>query len=81
MITYPWSYITRAFNLSKDFEYVWTVNFKFIDEKLFLNKTFGHVLLGILLIMLISTAQFIWCAKERGLIGYLMVHLQNHQMK
>ena len=66
------SYMTRAFNLSKDFEYKWTVNFKFIEESLFLNKRFGHVLICILLFMLISTAHFIWCAKDGGLYGYIM---------
>merc|ERR1712228_282300 len=71
LISYPQSYVQRAFNLSKDFEYVWSVNFKFVDENIFLNKTFGHCLLVILIVLLLSTAHFIWCAKEGGLFGYL----------
>ena len=74
LITHPLSYISRAFNFSKDFEYKWSVNFKFLSEELFLNKTFGHFLLAILVIMLLSTAHFVWCVKEGGLIRYLRVH-------
>lgn len=72
LMSYPTSYITRAFNLSKDFEYKWTVNFKFIDESLFLNKSFGHGLLALLVLMLLGTAHWIWCANEGGLIRYIM---------
>ena len=61
LIKYPISYISRAFNLGKDFEYKWTVNFKFIDEKLFLNKQFGFVLLLVTVLVMLSAAQTIWC--------------------
>eukprot|EP01084_Bolivina_argentea_P256204 431258_1 len=81
LVTYPMSYITRAFNLSKDFEYKWTVNFKFIEEKLFLDKTFGHILLGIQVSLLLISAHVIWCKKEGGLFRYLKIYWSNNKNK
>ncbi|ETO05694.1 hypothetical protein RFI_31701 [Reticulomyxa filosa] len=78
LISFPQSYIFRAFNLSKDFEYKWTVNFKFINEQMFLDKRFGHALLLLLLLTLFVCANWIWsrykCGMEHGLKGFLEYH-------
>lgn len=38
LMTYPVSYLTKAFELSRVFMYKWTVNFKFLPEPIFLSK-------------------------------------------
>jgi len=81
LLTYPENYVTRAFNFSKDFEYKWTVNFKFISEETFLNKRFGHLLLLVLVTTLLATAHCIWCRKEGGLIGYVMRYWKVKKMQ
>lgn len=43
--TYPVSYITKAFELSRVFMYKWTVNFKFLPEEVFLSKKLSLILL------------------------------------
>ncbi|SMR58736.1 unnamed protein product [Zymoseptoria tritici ST99CH_1E4] len=51
LIAYPfiwggiWSYITRAFDFSRQFLYVWTVNWRFVSEATFLSKPFSYGLL------------------------------------
>lgn len=40
-------YLTRAFDLSRQFEYQWTVNWKFFSEEAFLSKKFSIALLVI----------------------------------
>merc|ERR1712087_622264 len=46
----------------------------FVEEKTFLNKTFGHVLLGALIVSLLCTAHFVWCAKFGGLLRFVRSH-------
>lgn len=41
----PQSYLSSAFDLSRAFLYKWTVNWRFFDEKVFLNQNFARFLL------------------------------------
>ncbi len=43
--TYPVSYLSKAFELTRVFFYKWTVNFKFLPEEIFLSKKLSVVLL------------------------------------
>jgi alpha-1,3-mannosyltransferase len=43
--TYPMSYLTKAFELSRIFMFKWTVNFKFLPEHVFVSKTLSIALL------------------------------------
>ena len=43
--TYPLSYISRSFDLGREFMYEWTVNFKCVPEEMFRHKIFSVVLL------------------------------------
>ena len=33
LLAYPWSYLSRAFELSRVFTHIWTVNLKFLSEE------------------------------------------------
>ncbi|KAG0099443.1 dolichyl-P-Man:Man(5)GlcNAc(2)-PP-dolichol alpha-1,3-mannosyltransferase [Podila epicladia] len=43
-LTYPESYLRKAFEFSRVFEYKWTVNWKFLDEKTFLSTELSKIL-------------------------------------
>ena len=43
--TYPVSYISKAFELSRVFDYKWTVNFRFLPEEIFVSKRLSLLLL------------------------------------
>lgn len=47
LLTYPWEYISRSFDLGRVFFFIWTVNWKFIPESVFVSKPFALVLLGL----------------------------------
>lgn len=53
------SYFARAFELTREFLYKWTVNWRFIDEETFLSKPFALGLLGL------HAALLIWFATTR----------------
>ncbi|OEL15333.1 Dol-P-Man:Man(5)GlcNAc(2)-PP-Dol alpha-1,3-mannosyltransferase [Dichanthelium oligosanthes] len=45
LLSYPVEYISRAFNLGRVFIHFWSVNFKFVPEKLFVSKELAIALL------------------------------------
>ncbi|KAI9103328.1 family 58 glycosyltransferase [Phlyctochytrium arcticum] len=45
LTTYPASYLSRAFEFSRVFNFQWTVNWRFLGQDLFLDRTFAKVLL------------------------------------
>ena len=45
LLTHPISYLTKAFELSRQFFYIWTVNWKFLPEPVFLSQSLSIVLL------------------------------------
>jgi len=42
----PWGYLGRAFELSRQFKYEWTVNWRMIPEDIFLSRAFALTLLA-----------------------------------
>lgn len=45
--TFPIEYLSRSFELSRVFAYKWTVNFKFLEEDVFVSKELSLILLGL----------------------------------
>lgn len=56
-LKYPYSYVTKAFNLGRAFLWKWTVNWRFVGEEIFLSRKFALALLcGHLLMLLFFIA-------------------------
>jgi len=66
LLTYPVSYISRAFEFSRQFMYKWTVNFKFLPEDIFLQPSLSLALLLTHVVVLVVAMSFI---EEGGLSG------------
>lgn len=64
------AYLASAFDLSREFMYKWTVNWRFLPEAVFLDRRFGSALLVGHLTCLVSFAVFLW-SKPYGLFGSL----------
>ena len=56
------AYLAHAFDFSRAFLYVWTVNWRFVDEKTFLSQPFAKGLLAIHLALLAIFGLFRWTA-------------------
>ncbi|SNX87964.1 related to Alpha-1,3-mannosyltransferase [Melanopsichium pennsylvanicum] len=54
------AYLTRAFDFSRAFLYVWTVNWRFLPEATFLSQHFAKGLLAAHLLLLAFFALFVW---------------------
>jgi len=64
------SYMSKAFEFGRVFEYKWTVNWRMIDEETFTSKSFANLLLAGHAIVLFAFLAFKWCRKgEGGLLG------------
>lgn len=64
-------YFNRAFELGRQFKYVWSVNWKCIDEELFLDRRFQ---LGLLVCHIALLAAFVlgkWTGPDGGLLKVL----------
>jgi alpha-1,3-mannosyltransferase len=46
LVAAPLSYLVRSFDLGRQFFYIWSVNWQFVPEELFLSAQFKLVLLG-----------------------------------
>ncbi|CAH8556785.1 dolichyl-P-Man:Man(5)GlcNAc(2)-PP-dolichol alpha-1,3-mannosyltransferase, variant 2 [Schistosoma haematobium] len=47
-----WAYVSSAFNFGRQFMYIWTVNWRFLPESVFLDRRFHMILLILHLCML-----------------------------
>jgi alpha-1,3-mannosyltransferase len=45
LLTFPQSYLSRAFDFNREFFYIWTVNLKVLPEHIFLSKDVSRGLL------------------------------------
>ena len=68
---HPVSYLSRAFELSRVFQYKWTVNLKFFPEAVFVSKPVAITLLSGHLVVLILICHFCWCKADGGLVRVL----------
>ena len=59
-------YVARAFEFSRQFTYVWTVNLKFVPEAWFKSKVLAGGLLACHLALLFALAECKWCRRQAG---------------
>lgn len=59
--TYPASYIQKAFEFSRVFDYTWTVNWRMMSEETFVSDWFAKQLLAAHAFTLLMFIIFIWC--------------------
>lgn len=60
MLEHPRSYVTRAFEFTRQFLYEWTVNWRFVSEETFLSKEFSLGLLAVHAMLLVLFLVFKW---------------------
>ncbi|CAE7171196.1 unnamed protein product [Rhizoctonia solani] len=75
--TYPREYLVNAFDLSRQFLYKWTVNWRFVPEPTFLNISFARGLLFCHIALLGIFGFGVWCRKHGGALSVLERALQN----
>jgi alpha-1,3-mannosyltransferase len=46
LMTFPVEYVMRSFDIGRVFLYEWTVNFRFLNEEIFVSKPLSFFLLG-----------------------------------
>lgn len=68
----PASYFQGAFDLSRVFLYIWTVNWRFVDERTFLSPAWAEGLLLGHVTVLITFGLFRWCRSDGGVAKVLM---------
>ncbi|XP_070674615.1 dol-P-Man:Man(5)GlcNAc(2)-PP-Dol alpha-1,3-mannosyltransferase isoform X2 [Malus domestica] len=81
IISHPFAYISRAFNLGRVFILFWSVNFKFVPEPIFVSKAFAVSLLIAHLGLLTAFAHYRWCMHEGGLVKFLYSRLDPIKLK
>lgn len=69
--TYPKQYLHASFDFSRVFLYQWTVNWRLVDEEVFLSPIWAKGLLLGHLIALVLFAIFRWCGGVDGVIALL----------
>ncbi|KAF9981525.1 dolichyl-P-Man:Man(5)GlcNAc(2)-PP-dolichol alpha-1,3-mannosyltransferase [Mortierella antarctica] len=66
------SYLRKAFEFSRVFEYKWTVNWKFLDEKTFLSPELSKLLLAGHFLVLFAFVFLRWSRSEGGIIPVIL---------
>jgi ALG3 protein len=66
LLANPVGYLVGSFNFGRKFFYVWTVNWKFLPEEIFLSTRLAVVLLVAHLVVLALFAVKYWCKPTGG---------------
>ncbi|KAL2019847.1 hypothetical protein VTK56DRAFT_9109 [Thermocarpiscus australiensis] len=71
----PWGYLGRAFELSRQFFFKWTVNWRFVGEEVFLSRGFSLGLLGLHVAVLGGFITTRWLSPARKPLSRLLLPL------
>ena len=74
LVTFPFAYLRKAFELDRVFFYKWTVNWKFIPEAIFVSKPLSLLLLGLHIGCLVFFARKWMTSAEEQTGQYLHIH-------
>ncbi|KAL4067824.1 mannosyltransferase [Scleroderma citrinum] len=65
------SYLWNAFDFSRVFLYKWTVNWRFVDEEIFLSPTWAKSLLLGHVTLLVAFGLYRWCRSDGGALAVI----------
>ena len=71
LLEHPLPYINYAFDFGRVFLYQWTVNWRFLSEKRFLDPNFARALLVGHGSVLVAFGLFRWCRTSGGVLAVL----------
>lgn len=80
LLVNPVSYISMAFNLGRQFFFIWTVNWRFLPEWLFLNRYFHASLLVCHVAFLLLFYLYKWTGKSETLQHYFRRPFGRHSL-
>jgi len=73
----PKSYLSKAFEFSRVFFYKWTVNWKIVNENIFLNPIFHYILLALHILFLILFIYYKWSGPHHNIKGIIINGFKN----
>ncbi|KAF9153460.1 dolichyl-P-Man:Man(5)GlcNAc(2)-PP-dolichol alpha-1,3-mannosyltransferase [Linnemannia schmuckeri] len=68
---HPRSYLNKAFEFSRVFQYQWTVNWKFLEEEMFLSSGWAKCLLAGHFVVLFAFVFLRWSRAEGGIFAVI----------
>jgi alpha-1,3-mannosyltransferase len=68
LLQFPWSYIKGSFDLGRKFFFIWSVNWKFVPEEIFLSDAFSVTLLMFHMFALLAFTRK-WSKSEGGIVA------------
>ncbi|KAF9539361.1 dolichyl-P-Man:Man(5)GlcNAc(2)-PP-dolichol alpha-1,3-mannosyltransferase [Mortierella hygrophila] len=68
---HPRSYLNKAFEFSRVFQYQWTVNWKFLEESVFLSSWWAKCLLGSHFVVLFAFVFLRWSRPDGGIFAVI----------
>jgi alpha-1,3-mannosyltransferase len=74
LYAHPVIYVANAFNMGRVFLHVWTVNWRFMPERVFVDPRFHIALLAAHLLVLVTFASYAWFRYAR-LLSVLCMHV------
>jgi alpha-1,3-mannosyltransferase len=75
----PVGYLSKAFELSRQFMFKWTVNWRFVGEETFLSREFSLALL-VLHVSLLAIFSVVWVKPSRtNVVRFLLDSIQGRQ--
>ncbi|KAJ1881631.1 dolichyl-P-Man:Man(5)GlcNAc(2)-PP-dolichol alpha-1,3-mannosyltransferase [Coemansia sp. RSA 486] len=60
LASYPKEYLSRAFDFGRQFDFTWTVNWRFVGKDVFLSQPFSALLLAVHLALLALLGLVLW---------------------
>ncbi|XP_041120844.1 dol-P-Man:Man(5)GlcNAc(2)-PP-Dol alpha-1,3-mannosyltransferase-like [Polyodon spathula] len=75
----PLGYVSRSFDLGRQFLFEWTVNWRFLPEEIFLSRYFHLALLGAHLSVLLLFTLYRWNRSQESIISLLKDPAQRKQ--
>ncbi|KAL3160161.1 hypothetical protein ABBQ32_010927 [Trebouxia sp. C0010 RCD-2024] len=78
LLRHPRSYLSKAFEFSREFLYEWSVNWRFVPESTFRSRYFATALVGAHLGLLLLFSHCKWCRSAGGLHRLVLTRLWNN---